>query len=691
MRTLARTIAALCYALSITHGSTQPEEEARVGDPRSPLEHRPYASDLSPDHLPLYKIPGHIRDLNARITDLRIELDKMQPLRTPQLASSFGYHSSYLPTEEPLPSKPRWVMEFQTPFLNGPLDLVLVPAHDHRNLSEEKSYGFPKRFRIVTGPANKETIIADWTQQDFPDPGLHPVYFHSPSFTSQQPRMEVYRGQQEGDREFFALARAHMIVSNEVRKISAAKASSSFEAKPYWSTDYINHESGVLGLPLGELAECAPDLVLPMDTSVTDAPLIIEIDLGRNTHIGWIDLLPAQSPETIAVPGYGFPGSIKIDIARSLPNGQRGETSTVLKQSLFENPDNNIVHIPGLHAFGRFVRIHCNHFPIHQETAVFSMGEIVVSQQDAPLSNQRPVTLSIGGHQLESAGALLVDGHAQGRQVIDLVDWLQQLATAKQIDAELRTLQTQLEATETRWQNFITWIKGITSAAVAIAVIATIIILALSKRRQNLKLRKQISSDLHDDVGSKVAAISLASTYVKKHATEPRVRERGERIHDIAHDMHQSLRDVLWLTDKDTDTLTELVEKLSYTAQRRIPSETLELQIPSLSQLPKRTISVGTKRDILQFFREALHNASSHANASVIKVEISWVAKSLRITISDNGSGFTPTANDCQPRSVSQHHGLRNMRDRAIRLKASYDVKSAEGQGTTVSLQVPIH
>ena len=83
----------------------------------------------------------------------------------------------------------------------------------------------------------------------------------------------------------------------------------------------------------------------------------------------------------------------------------------------------------------------------------------------------------------------------------------------------------------------------------------------------------------------------------------------------------------------------------------------------------------------LQFWGEALSNASRHANATNVSLTVQ-VSDVLRLVVSDNGGGM--------PAAV-QGSGLRNIRERAQMLGGSFTVESTHGAGTTLSWTVPLH
>lgn len=85
---------------------------------------------------------------------------------------------------------------------------------------------------------------------------------------------------------------------------------------------------------------------------------------------------------------------------------------------------------------------------------------------------------------------------------------------------------------------------------------------------------------------------------------------------------------------------------------------------------------------VLHIVQEALSNIRKHARASRVKLRVTQ-APTWRFEVTDDGLGFDMTSS----MSVGQV-GLRIMSERAQRIGGELSVKSAEGQGTTVTLSL---
>ena len=92
-------------------------------------------------------------------------------------------------------------------------------------------------------------------------------------------------------------------------------------------------------------------------------------------------------------------------------------------------------------------------------------------------------------------------------------------------------------------------------------------------------------------------------------------------------------------------------------------------------------------REELYFIgREALTNAFHHADASHISVAIKYERAGLSIAIRDDGCGFHPSS--AGNGEHAGHWGLLGMMERAHRIGAEFDCRSAPGEGTTIGVSV---
>ena len=102
-------------------------------------------------------------------------------------------------------------------------------------------------------------------------------------------------------------------------------------------------------------------------------------------------------------------------------------------------------------------------------------------------------------------------------------------------------------------------------------------------------------------------------------------------------------------------------------------------QIGSLQTLIQSTAIV-----LYRIVQELTNNSIKHAAAKNIFVQITKHQKGFTITVEDDGKGF-----DIKTLPDIKGTGLRNVRSRIDYLKGEWDVKSDNGKGTSINIEIP--
>jgi signal transduction histidine kinase len=96
----------------------------------------------------------------------------------------------------------------------------------------------------------------------------------------------------------------------------------------------------------------------------------------------------------------------------------------------------------------------------------------------------------------------------------------------------------------------------------------------------------------------------------------------------------------------------------------------------------------GQAEVLYRIAEEALRNVECHSGAERVDVNVRVDhpdgAERLTLAVADDGVGFDPGA------APSGHYGLLGMREQAELIGAELHVDSAPGQGTRVSVSVPV-
>ena len=198
----------------------------------------------------------------------------------------------------------------------------------------------------------------------------------------------------------------------------------------------------------------------------------------------------------------------------------------------------------------------------------------------------------------------------------------------------------------------------------------------MARFRQFERLRLQIARDLHDDVGANLASIALITEAMQKRPSFGNPAD----VQRIALQTIDALRDIVWFIDPARDNLGDLVSRMRDTAPTLLTGIKFDFQ--TIVPNPGFHLPPAFRRNIFPIFKETLHNAVRHAQASRVEMQLDCRHGGLRLKIHDDGKGFDESR-------ITPGNGLRNLRRRAAEMHGSVEIRSAPGQGTTVEFYAP--
>ena len=195
--------------------------------------------------------------------------------------------------------------------------------------------------------------------------------------------------------------------------------------------------------------------------------------------------------------------------------------------------------------------------------------------------------------------------------------------------------------------------------------------------------RDRIGRELHDSVIQRLYGISLSLEDVPElMAEEPDdARRRVDRAIDALHAAIGEIRVFIYGLRPDRAlhgdlrrSLSDLAEEVGRTADAEVDLDIAEV-----------TLSEEVAAEVVAITREALSNVARHAGASRAQVHLVPRGESVRLVIADNGRGFDPRS-----RRGPEKRGLSNIRDRAAALGGRVTVRSNQGSGTRIIVEVPL-
>ncbi|GHD54637.1 hypothetical protein GCM10010317_038910 [Streptomyces mirabilis] len=196
--------------------------------------------------------------------------------------------------------------------------------------------------------------------------------------------------------------------------------------------------------------------------------------------------------------------------------------------------------------------------------------------------------------------------------------------------------------------------------------------------------RSRLAHELHDAVSQKLFSLRLTAQAAAALVDRDPARAKGE-LHQVA-----------MLAAEATEELRAAVIELRPAALDEDGLvATLRTQIQVLDRAHSarvtfaghgvRALPAAQEEAVLRVAQEALHNALRHSGAGRVDVTLEKRGTGTVLRVSDDGSGFEPTA----IRAAGRHLGLVSMRDRSSGVGGTLNVESAPGKGTTIEMEVP--
>jgi PAS domain S-box-containing protein len=191
--------------------------------------------------------------------------------------------------------------------------------------------------------------------------------------------------------------------------------------------------------------------------------------------------------------------------------------------------------------------------------------------------------------------------------------------------------------------------------------------------------RRRIARELHDNLGQRLALLSMALDRFAVMAPESvsasvadlrtKTGEIAHEVHTLSHRLHSSKLDALGLVAAVRGHCQE------------VSQHGLEVRFVD-SDVPK-TLPSETALCVFRIAQEALTNVVKHSGAAEARVWLSSAHDTLVLRVEDTGRGFDTAAHNGGLGLVSMHERLRS-------IGGEMTVRSSPGHGTTIEARVPI-
>ena len=195
--------------------------------------------------------------------------------------------------------------------------------------------------------------------------------------------------------------------------------------------------------------------------------------------------------------------------------------------------------------------------------------------------------------------------------------------------------------------------------------------------------RAHIAREIHDELGQVLTGIKMEVGWLAKRLKEPALLEKTESMSKLIDSTVQTVRKIA------TGLRPEMLDDMGLIAA--VAWQAKEFQKRTGIRCRTKLPPEGTKLDLdisttaFRIFQEILTNVARHSRATRVDIELTVDEERLALEVADNGVGI-PSADLNGRKSL----GLLGMQERALLFGGHVGITGTPGQGTRVSVTIPI-
>lgn len=197
--------------------------------------------------------------------------------------------------------------------------------------------------------------------------------------------------------------------------------------------------------------------------------------------------------------------------------------------------------------------------------------------------------------------------------------------------------------------------------------------------------QKNLAQDLHDEFGQTLAALHMGLEALEQALPPEIAGEHGDRLNRLVHLIEQlgdKIRSIS--SDLRPDLLDDmgLVPTLEWYLvefKEQHPEFQVEFQAVGF----KKRLSPEQELVLYRIFQESLNNVVKHSKARRVRLTLTYSFPKVILMVRDDGIGFNV-------RERSSGIGLIGMRERAVSLNGTIDIRSEPGKGSAIRVELPV-
>lgn len=200
--------------------------------------------------------------------------------------------------------------------------------------------------------------------------------------------------------------------------------------------------------------------------------------------------------------------------------------------------------------------------------------------------------------------------------------------------------------------------------------------------------RERLAREIHDTLAQILGFVNVKTATAREFLAQGKFEQAEiqlDQLSLLSQELYQDTRELILGLHSEVGLERGLAPALASYVERF--SQFCALPVTFEAQDMDVNFAPAVEVQLIRVVQEALSNVRKHARAQRAWVRLARHEDLVRIEIGDDGQGFAP-ANP--GRGLGPRFGIKSMRERVESIHGTLTLHSAPGQGTIVTVQVPV-
>ncbi|MGJ8650329.1 MAG: sensor histidine kinase [Opitutaceae bacterium] len=616
-----------------------------------------------------------ISELEARKAEIDRELEALARPSLRGGVGAIGFHTAPFKNAE----HPFWV-EIDLGEVQMISEIALLPVL-WRNMEEGfKADAFPTTFRVRVGTAEDREgrVIAEYAHTEDMSRSVTPLMLSFAETPASWVRLEVPHLFKRVLDDKYVFQLSEILIFSEGKNVALRRPLKTSLGRPRdpsgaWDEGFL--VDGTTPYIMNS-ARGRQSLGFLSDFGATPA---LYIDLGVSRPISGIHLHAVEQSNTVPqafVGDLGIPKHFKVEGAET-PDFT--DVTVLLDYQSEKISDTGLImmwNIP--EASCRYVRLVTIEpsisFGVSERLSRVGFAEIELISNGENVALGKEAWADPVMRNLRSPLAL-TDGQNLYGEILPVRMWMKELALRHDLELERRGVMDALDV-QYELQKKVLIGMGWMLVVALFVIVFVVLYSRILRIRNETQVRERIAANLHDELGANLHAIGMWSDIAQESVDTPGpLIETLQKIRTLTERAGASARFCTNMLEA-TGVCEILVDEMKREARRLLAD--VQYVISFENEVALNRLKRRQRIDIYLFFKESLTNIIRHGQATIAKIELSTNMKELRLTIADDGCGFTG--------------GLpKSLRRRAKLMRAIATVDHPKEGGTLISLKLKVN